>query len=75
VNRIYDRIGATDEQKKQLYPILQKYSEKSTECFDKHKTIIDSMYTELETYLTPEQMQELDKCMGHKGETCSHKKK
>jgi nitrate/TMAO reductase-like tetraheme cytochrome c subunit len=74
VNRIYYRIDASDEQKKQLYPVLQKYSDKSTECLDRHKIIIDSMRTELKTYLTPEQMQKLDKCMGCKGETCSPKK-
>jgi len=74
VNRIYERIDATDKQKKQLYPILQKYSEKSTECFNKHKIIIDSMSTELEPYLSSEQKQKLEKCMGCKGENCSPKK-
>lgn len=75
MNRIYERIDASDEQKKQLYPILQKYSKKSTECFDKHKIIIDSMRMELKPYLTPEQMQKLVKCMGCKEKNCSSQKK
>jgi hypothetical protein len=36
--------------------------------------VIDSLRTELEPYLTPEQMKKLEKCIGCKGETCSPKK-
>lgn len=73
VSMIYERIDATEEQKKQLAPILQKYSEKRTGCLVRHKTIIDSMRTELEPYLTSKQKQKLEKIMGYKGENCSPK--
>jgi hypothetical protein len=74
VNMIYDRIDPSDAQKEQLYPILHKYSQKSNTCLERHKMVIDSLRTELEPYLTPEQMKKLEKCIGCKGETCSPKK-
>ena len=74
VNMIYDRIEPSAEQKEQLYPILQKYSQKSNTCLERHKLVIDSLRIELEPYLTTEQLQKLEKCIGCKGETCQPKK-
>jgi hypothetical protein len=74
VNMIYERIDPSDEQKKQLYPILQKYSQKSNKCIEYHKVVIDSLRTELEPYITAEQMQKLEKCIGCEGGTCAPKK-
>jgi uncharacterized protein YneF (UPF0154 family) len=70
VNMIYERIDPSDEQKEQLYPILQKYSQKSNTCLERHKVVIDSLRTELEPFLTDQQMQKLEKCIGCRGERC-----
>ena len=77
-NMIYERINASQELKQKIDPILQKYSEKSTECLNRHKAIIDSLHIELEPYLSSEQNQKLQNCMGCKackGESCGNKKK
>ncbi len=70
VNMIYERIEPSDKQKEQLYPILQKYSQKSNTCLERHKVVIDSLRTELEPFLNARQMQRLEKCIGCRGEGC-----
>lgn len=70
VKMIYKKIDASEEQKTQLDPILQKYSEKSSTYFNMLKTVVDSMRIEIEPYLTPEQKQKLENCIGCKGESC-----
>jgi len=75
---IYERINASAELKQKLDPIMQKYSEKSTACLNRHKAIIDSLHMELEPYLSSEQNKKLENCMGCKackGENCDNKKK
>jgi len=74
VNMIYERIEPSDAQKEQLYPILQKYSQKSNTCLERHKVVIDSLRTELEPFLTTGQMQRLEKCMGCRRENCKSNK-
>lgn len=74
VNMIYERIDPSDKQKEQLYPILQKYSQKSNTCLEMHKLVIDSLRTELEPYLTAGQMHKLEKCIGCRGHVCKPEK-
>lgn len=71
VKMIYQKTNATEEQRQLLDPILQKYSEKSSECLEKHKIVIDSMRKEIEEHLTPEQRRKLEECIGCKGKSCN----
>lgn len=73
VKMIYKKIDASEEQKSQLDPILKKYAEKSTLCLNNHRLIIDSLHTEIRPFLTNEQKEKLDKCMGCSGGSCSMK--